>query len=90
MGVMHTLLDDPWVAAQVDAAIAPYVGKLSETDLAWMRDQLAETLAEDAYAASLVRRAHPRVSDQSGFAEGGDLVPRASRDTGTSGRGPSR
>ena len=87
---MHTLLDDPWVAAQVDAALTPYVGRLSATDLAWMRDQLAETLAEDAYAASLVRRSHPRVSDQSCIAADGDLVPSPSQDTGTAGRGPSR
>ena len=87
---MHALLDDPWVAAQVDAALAPYAGRLAAADLEWMREQLAETLTEDASAASLLRRAHPRVSDQSGFAEGGDLLPSAPHGTGTSGRGPSR
>ena len=27
---MHPLLADPWIAAQVESAVAPYVGRLSD------------------------------------------------------------
>jgi len=63
---MHPLLEDPWIAAKVDAALAPYVGRLPEAELAWMRDQLAETLTGDEKAALLLRRAHPVEVDASG------------------------
>jgi len=61
-----SLLDDPWIAAQVDAALAPYQGRLPARDLAWMREQLAELLARDEHAARLLRNAHPREADRSG------------------------
>lgn len=63
---MHPLLEDPWVAAQIDAAVAPYVGRLPEEELAWMREQLAETIASDEKAALLRRRACPVEVDESG------------------------
>jgi hypothetical protein len=63
---VHPLLADPWVAAQVEAAVAPYLGRLPAGEVAWMRDQLAETLATDEKAARLLRRAKPPVIDQSG------------------------
>jgi hypothetical protein len=63
---MHPLLEDAWVAAQVDAAVAPYVGRLSAAEVAWMRDQLAETLASDERGATLLRRAEPLEVDESG------------------------
>jgi hypothetical protein len=63
---VHPLLDDPWVAAQVDAAVAPYVGRLPAREVAWMREQLAETLASNDKAAKLLRRAKPAVVEQSG------------------------
>ena len=63
---MHPLLDDPWVSAQIDAAVAPYVGRLSAGEVAWMREQLAETLAEGGKAEALLRRAQPAVVEQSG------------------------
>jgi hypothetical protein len=80
---MHSLLDDPWIRAQVDAAVAPYEGRLPAADLAWMREQLAETLAADPRAAGLLRRAHPRAVDESGEVvgpgegEGGAAAPAA-------------
>lgn len=61
-----SLLADPWIAAQVDAAVAPYVGRLSPGDIAWMREQLAEVLSRDPRATRLLRDAHPREPDQSG------------------------
>ena len=63
---MHPLLEDPWVAAEVEAAVAPFVGRLSDAEVAWMRDQLADTLASDEKAMRLARRARPPVVDESG------------------------
>jgi hypothetical protein len=63
---MHPLLDDPWIAAQVEAAVAPYAGRLSAGEIAFLRDQLAETLASDERAQKLARRARPVSVDESG------------------------
>ncbi len=63
---MNPLLADPWIAAQIDAAVAPYRGRLPAAEIAWMRDQLAEVLAGDESAARVLRRAHPRPVDESG------------------------
>ncbi|APR74947.1 Hypothetical protein A7982_00293 [Minicystis rosea] len=64
--MMHPLLDDPFIAAQIEAAVAPYVGRLSAGEVAWMREQLAETLASDERAARLLRRARPVTVEESG------------------------
>jgi hypothetical protein len=58
--------DDLWLTAQIDAAVAPYVDRLSEGEIAWMREQLAEVLAGDPRAAKLVRRARPVTVEESG------------------------
>ncbi|MEP7125923.1 MAG: hypothetical protein ABJE95_33635 [Byssovorax sp.] len=58
--------DDLWLTAQIDAAVAPYVDRLSEAEIAWMREQLAEVLAGDPRAQKLVRRARPITVDESG------------------------
>jgi hypothetical protein len=68
---VHRLLEDPWVAARIDEAVAPYVGRLPAAEIAWMRDQLAETLASDPAAAKLLHRARPPVIDESGKVEVG-------------------
>ncbi len=65
---MHPLLGDPWVAARIDAAVAPYRDLLPSEDLVFLRDELAERLESDAFAARLLRRAAPRHVDQSGEA----------------------
>ncbi|MEZ4308845.1 MAG: hypothetical protein R3F14_12465 [Polyangiaceae bacterium] len=57
---------DPWLAEQLDAAMAPYVGRLPESELAWMRERLAEALLTERRGAELVRRARPRVVEASG------------------------
>jgi hypothetical protein len=62
----NPLLSDPWVTARIDAAVAPYAKVLSAEQLAWMREQLAETLTTDEEAAKILSRAHPRVVEQSG------------------------
>jgi hypothetical protein len=59
-------LDDPWIAAQVDAALSPYIGRLPAHEVAWMREQLVEVLQHDEAAVRLVRRAQTRQVDQSG------------------------
>jgi len=81
---VHPLLADPWIAAQVDAAVAPYRGRLPEEELAWMRDQLAENLATDERAARLLRRARPPVVLESGEVrrEGGAVIPLVGDDGG--------
>ena len=70
---MHPLLDDPWVAARIDAAVAPYRGLLSAEDLAFMREELAERLSSDEHAALVLRRAMPRHVEQSGEAYVGPI-----------------
>jgi hypothetical protein len=87
---MHPLLADPWIAAQVDAAVAPYIGRLPDGEVAWMREQLAETLASDERAAQMLRRARPAEVDESGEVRrgpGGSVTPiaaarRAKKKTG--------
>jgi hypothetical protein len=65
---MHPLLADPWVAARIDAAVAPYRGLLPIEDLDFLRDELAERLVSDEHAARVLRRAAPRHVEQSGEA----------------------
>jgi hypothetical protein len=78
---MHPLLADPWIAAQVEDAVRPWVGRLSAGEIAWMRDQLAETLATDERAAQLLHRARPRVVEESGEVRRG-----THQDAGTNGQ----
>lgn len=63
---MNSLLSDPWIASEVDRAVAPYAGRLDAADLAWMREQLAEILASDPEVAAALKGAHPRVVEVSG------------------------
>lgn len=63
---MLNLLDDPWVAARVEHALKPYRGRLSEEDLAWMRAELVDMIANEPRGAELLRQAHPRAVESSG------------------------
>jgi hypothetical protein len=74
---VHHLLADPWIAAKVEAAVAPYAGRLSEEDIAWMRDQLAATLASNERASRLLGRARPPILLESGEVrrEGAAVIP---------------
>lgn len=63
---MNDPLDDPWVAAEIERALAPYVGRLSSAKLDWMREQLLDSLRTETKAADLLRRARPRDVDESG------------------------
>ena len=69
------LLSNPWIVAQIDEVVAPYVGRLPSRDLAWMREQLALTLASDETAARLLQGARPREADQSGEVECESATP---------------
>jgi hypothetical protein len=83
---VHPLLEDPWVARRIDDAVAPYVGRLSDEEIAWMRDELAETLATDPGAAAMLHRARPTTVDESGEVRrdgvAGDLAGHAVRTGG--------
>lgn len=59
-GMTHRLLDDPFVAARIEAALSPYAKRLSAEELGWMRERLAELLAGDPEARDLLNQAHPR------------------------------
>lgn len=63
---MQLLTSDPWIASQIDEIVAPYVGRLPAADLAWLREQLVETLAADDRAAALLKAARPRYVEESG------------------------
>jgi hypothetical protein len=74
---MDGLLADPWIQAQIDAAVAPYVGRLPAEEIAWMRERLAEALATEKRGQDLVRRARPRVVERSGEVVRGEAAPPA-------------
>jgi hypothetical protein len=65
---MHRLLADPWVASQIDAAVAPYRRVWTEEEVAIFREQMAETLATNPAAIAALRDAHPGIVDESGEA----------------------
>lgn len=75
---MNPLLSDPWISQRVDEALAPYIGRLPASDVAWMREQLAETLSNDEHAAAVLRAALPRHVEQSGeVVQGTDQAEKA-------------
>ena len=85
---MHPLLKDPWVAAKIDSATAPYRRLWTEDQLRAFREQMAETLASHPKAARLLRLAHPGLVDQSSEIPIEDEAgPPAVEPTGKSGNG---
>jgi hypothetical protein len=63
---MDGLISDPWISAQIDDAVAPYVGRLPAEEIAWMRARLLEALATEPQGRDLVQRARPRLVERSG------------------------
>ncbi len=57
---------DPWVLAQIDAAVAPYLGRLPASEIVWMKGQLLASLIEDQRSMALLNAARPRVVEESG------------------------
>jgi len=62
----HPLRADPFVAAEIEAALAPYVPSLTAAELEWARDELADVLERDPDARSALEAALPRAEDRSG------------------------
>ncbi|MEZ4444813.1 MAG: hypothetical protein R3B72_37405 [Polyangiaceae bacterium] len=63
---MHRFLDDPWVASQIDDAVAPFTDLLPSEEIAWMRVQLACVLEDSQEAREAMNGARPRHVDESG------------------------
>ena len=54
--------DDPHLAAEVERALAPYRGILSEAQLASMREMLEHALTTHPVGAALLDRTRPRTA----------------------------
>ncbi len=63
---MHPLLADPWVAAQIEAAVAPYRKLWPAEAIEAFREEMAITLATHPTAARLLKEARPTALDPSG------------------------
>lgn len=57
---------DPWVAEQIDAALAPHAARLSAEELEWMRARLVDATRDDEALAQAIRGAVVREPDESG------------------------
>jgi hypothetical protein len=55
-----------FLESQVDAALEPYRGKLPDAELAWVRERLLESAADEDGLAALLRAAFPRDVERSG------------------------
>ena len=49
----------PWLESEIAQAVAPYVGKVSDEELAWMKEQLRASVTSGA-AKRFARGAAPR------------------------------
>lgn len=63
---MHPLLQDPRVAAKIEAAIAPYRDRLTPEQVEIFRQKMAWTLATHPAAARLLRAEQQQGVDASG------------------------
>lgn len=63
---MHPLLADAWVAAQIDAAVAPYRDIWPAEAVAAFREEMALTLATHPAARRLLAEARPQQVEPSG------------------------
>jgi hypothetical protein len=91
LAMTHPLLDDPFVAAEIDAALSAYAKQLDAEQLAWAREQLAELLASQPAARELLDAAHPRQVDESGERlRPGVVAPGAAGVPGKAGSEPGR
>jgi hypothetical protein len=87
---MHPLLADPWVAAQIDAAVAPYRKLWSPEAIAAFREEMATTLSVHPMASRLLREAAPsEIQGSSGEVNvaGEALAPEEHRPAARAGRG---
>jgi hypothetical protein len=65
---MHPLLADPWIAARIDAALGPFLGRLSAEEWSFAREQLAEMLVAEEGPRRMLSGARPRDVSESGEA----------------------
>ena len=72
--MQHRLLQGPFVAAQIDDAVRPYIERLDPEDIAWMRVQLAALLEEDHEAFEALKGAHPRMAAEQCVDRSGERV----------------
>ena len=87
---MDPITSNPWVVAQIERALEPYVGRIPASELEWMRKQLVETLTSDEHAASVLRGALPRDVEQSGEVVRGTVTPAAAEAEPAAKRGGGR
>lgn len=75
---MRSLLEDPWVAAQVDAAVAPYQKVWPPYAVEAFRQEVAATIAANSGLSVLVREANPNAVYSSGEVHSLGATPAAS------------
>lgn len=63
---MHPLLEDPWVAAQIDAAVDKHRHALTERQIQAFRERMACTFANNPFAMRVLEQARAAVPDRSG------------------------
>jgi hypothetical protein len=63
---MSSLLDDPWVAAQIDAVVAEYRHLWTEDQIRAFREGMAWTLATHPKASRLLERERAAAIERSG------------------------
>lgn len=61
---MHPLLSDPWVAAEIDAALEPHRHALTPEQIEAFREKMAWTFANHPAAQRILERHRPH--DRSG------------------------
>jgi hypothetical protein len=72
---MSALLDDPWIAAEPDAAVAPYRGIWSEEAILAFRQEALATLISHPTMLRLLREARPGPTFASGDVRVVDHAP---------------
>lgn len=83
---MHPLLADPWVAAQIDAAVEPYRKLWPAEAIEAFREEMAITLETHPAAQKLMRQARPAVVERSEELPTGGKAP-ADSNAGDGGTG---
>jgi hypothetical protein len=60
------LHDDPWIAQEIRKAVEPWAHLLRPEEIAHIEEVMLESFVNDPHASKVLRRAHPKVSEQSG------------------------